>query len=98
MLTFAEIYFLVQHLALTRKMVEISRENEVLKRRVADADSAAAAAGAELESMRYACVARETCVRSANTQPRHPVDDCVSRDTCLFRRRSAMDASQQPHA
>ena len=33
-------------------MVEISRENEVLKRRAADADAAAAAAGSELEGLR----------------------------------------------
>jgi hypothetical protein len=32
--------------------VEISKENEVLKRRAADADGAAAAAGAELEGLR----------------------------------------------
>lgn len=47
------MYFnIFQHLALTRKMVEISRENEVLKRRAADADAAAAAAGSELEGLR----------------------------------------------
>jgi hypothetical protein len=44
----------MQHLALTRKMVEISRENEVLKRRAADSDAAAAAACSELEGLRYA--------------------------------------------
>ncbi len=32
--------------------MEISKENEVLKRRAADADGAAAAAGAELEGLR----------------------------------------------
>jgi hypothetical protein len=42
----------LQHLALTRKMVEISRENEVLKRRAADSDAAAAAACTELEGLR----------------------------------------------
>jgi hypothetical protein len=33
-------------------MVEISRDNEVLKRRISEADAAAAAAAAELESLR----------------------------------------------
>jgi hypothetical protein len=46
------VHFFAQHLALTKKMVEISRENEVLKQRAADADAAAAAAGAELASVR----------------------------------------------
>ncbi len=62
--------------------MEISRENEVLKRRSADADDAAAAAGAELEGLR--------CVTHAAARVRFVVIVRVCR--------SAMNAAQQPHA
>lgn len=67
--------------------MEISRENEMLKRRAADADAAAAAAGSELEGLR--------CEWGHSVQS---LVACLRMNTKFTPRcRSAMDAAQQPH-